>query len=229
MKTTSRRLDAMSRTVAVAILVIAMIVAFQPGGFARRTLSEWMDEAERRRIITNEWSDLASNGPALGAPRGNVATVMFVDYLCAYCRMAQDTIAEFLHLFPMAAVTVRQLPNPGSRLSRAASAFALCGHAQGQFQLVHNELIRSQDSLRHDMGVQHWAGIARHLGLDEQSVVECMQSQTTTAVLAADADLASRLSLQSTPAFVTVRVGLELGVPTLAEVSEWAYGTVDRW
>lgn len=225
---TSRLLDRMARTVAAVIMVLAIIVAFRPGGIARRTVSDWRQEAELRKIVDNEWNELAGTGPTLGAPQGDVVTVMFVDYLCGYCRMVHDTIVAFLAASPGVAVSVRQLPNPGSRLSRAASSFALCGYEQGRFELVHGELLSNDDAVGGEMSLEDWAEVARRLGLPGDAVLECMESESTNSVLTRDAALAARLSLRSTPAFLTVGAGLRRGVRSRGEMAEWAEDARDR-
>lgn len=175
-----------------------------------------------RKMVDNEWDELAGNGPTLGTPQGDVVTVMFVDYLCGYCRMVHDTIVAFLAVTPGVGVSVRQLPNPGSRLSRAASSFALCGYKHGQFELVHGELLGNEGVVGGEMSLEDWAAVARRLGLPDDAVRECMESESTNLMLARDAALAARLSLRSTPAFLTVGAGLRRGVRSMGEMAEWA-------
>ena len=187
------------------------------------TISDMSQDRDRRQIVKEEWHHIIDEGRfTLGNGSSEVAAIMFVDYTCPFCRLAQDTIAKFIQRFPNAAIVVRQLPKIGSELSRSASMAAVCAAEQQRFGALHSYLLEDAEWLAAGMSSFDWPRMARDGGFIEEEIRNCMGSGTTEVVLAEHEDLARRFSVRWTPSFVTRRGGFYRGVPSVEQMAEWS-------
>lgn len=167
------------------------------------------------------WDQIAG-GNRVGDHLNEVTAVMFVDYTCAFCRVAQDTIAEFLRRYPSAAVGIRQRPRAGSKLSRLASMLAICFSEQQRFATIHSYLLHDDEWLAvPELGLD-WDRLTEILGLSDEAMRRCMRSGSTATYVTEDEDLALRLAIRGTPAFLSPDGGVYFGVPTVRQMAEWA-------
>ena len=221
MNTRSDMVNSAVTFVTVILLALTIGVCLVPGGILRRHVDIWWLGIEQRRVIAKEWTDITT-GPRLGNVEGEVATVVFFDYTCPYCRLTGDTIAAFFSSHPNEAIVVRQLPNPGSALARSASMLAICASLQQRFATAHDYLAGQDDWIEDNLEATDWVLVGKRAGLEEGRLRDCLQSNRAEAALESDAELARRLSIRFTPAFLEPESGVYRGMPTVGKMSEWS-------
>ena len=190
MKVSTKTLDVSARSVTTVLCVIALIVLCLPGGLLRRKGSDWLLKRDQRRIVADEWHEV-TDGARVGNQGSTVIAVMFVDYTCPFCRMAQDTVTRFIERHPAASIVVRQRPKPGSHLSHSASLVASCALLQRGFPRMHRHLLEEHEWLEIAERDWDWEELGRDLGFQEDAIRECIGSNAATALLAEDQDFGS--------------------------------------
>jgi protein-disulfide isomerase len=140
--------------------------------------------------------------PALGSPTAKVVIVEFSDFQCPYCgKFARDTLpalkAQYIDTGHVQ-LAFRHLPLPMHARAKAAAGAAVCAGQQGKFFEFHDSLFREGAKFEEtDLGAH-----ADQAGLARGPFDECRNSAATLGIVDADADLASKLTLASTPAFL---------------------------
>lgn len=133
----------------------------------------------------------------VGNPKGNVTIVEFFDYQCIHCKKMSPVIDSLLKKDSDLRVVYKEFPIFG-KSSELASRAALAAGMQGKYQAMHNALI-SIDKRLNDQIVM---ATAKSLGLDMKKLKTDMQSKEVTAILDANRELAEKLHLMGTPAFI---------------------------
>jgi protein-disulfide isomerase len=136
----------------------------------------------------------------MGNPDGDITVVEFSDYNCGYCKRAHTAVAEFIEADGNIRLVVKEFPilGPGSTLSgRAALASAMQDDAEkyGPFN----------DALMRHRGAHNESTImtiAAKVGLDVEQLEADMKSPEIDKMIKRTFDLAEKLSINGTPAFV---------------------------
>jgi protein-disulfide isomerase len=180
-------------------------------------------DAEARDRETAARSAIEQLGPALtasagdpvaGNPRGDVTVVEFYDLRCPYCRRMVPVIAELLHGDRNVRLVYKDIPilGPGSMLGARAvlAAQRQNGYARLQAVIMQGSSQITEDSLRK---------AADEAGLDWARLQRDMQDPAIEARIRANLDLARKLGIDGTPAFV---VGKQLipGAVDLADLQD---------
>lgn len=161
----------------------------------RRTIRQLRDRLERD-----------PNSPVGGNPDGDVTIVEFFDYRCPYCKRVAPTVRELLERDGNIRMVYKEWPILGPDSEFAARA-ALAARKQGRYLELHERLMGSKR-----VDEESVMAAARELGLDLERLRADMRAPETEAHLAATMELANRLGITGTPAFV---VGEEL-IPGMA-------------
>jgi len=132
-----------------------------------------------------------------GNPKGNVTIVEFFDYQCIHCKKMSPIIDSLIKKDSDLRVVYKEFPIFG-KSSELASRAALAAGMQGKYKEMHNALI-SIDKRLNDQIVM---ATAKSLGLDMKKLKTDMQSKEVTAILDANRELAEKLHLMGTPAFI---------------------------
>ncbi len=180
-----------------------------------QVLREALDPARQlaSRVSDHREELLAAPGvPALGDPSGAVTVVEFFDYRCGYCKRSLEAVRAALRQAGVR-VQMREYPILGEESVQAARA-ALAAARQGAYERAHFALMAHEGGF----DAESIEGIARDLGLDVERLREDMASEGIGALIDANRELASRLGVTGTPAF------LVLG-PAGVQVSPGALGT----
>ena len=148
--------------------------------------------------------------PAEGDPSGSVTVVEFFDYGCRYCKRSMDAVRTALDQ-PGVRVELREYPILGPGSERAAR-LALAADLQGRYLEAHNALMEREGGYE---GEDLPEELASAVGLDAARLRADMASAEVAGRIAANRQLAGRLGVTGTPAF------LFLG-PTSVEVSPGA-------
>ncbi len=167
-------------------------------------------EDDRRRQAIPRLRDRLErdpNSPVGGNPGGDVTIVEFFDYRCPYCKRVAPTVRELLERDGNIRLVYKEWPILGPDSEFAARA-ALAAREQGRYPEFHDRI----------MGLKRVdeasvLAAARELGLDVARLRADMRSPETERHLAETMELAERLGITGTPAFV---VGEEL-IPGMAD------------
>lgn len=135
--------------------------------------------------------------PAEGDPSGSVTVVEFFDYACGYCKRSLDAMRTALER-PGVRVELREYPILGEGSERAARV-ALAADLQGRYLDAHKALMERVGGLEGESLPEE---LASALGLDAARLRADMASPEVTARIAANRQLAGRLGVTGTPAFL---------------------------
>lgn len=159
------------------------------------------DQADRDLVKVNA-DDLFNDGHSWvgGNPEGDITLVEFIDYRCGYCRRAYDEVEQLIEMDGNIRFIVKEFPILGEE-SELSSRFAIATHqlaGDDAYKAAHDALITFKGQVN-DTSLMR---IAESLGLDGAAVLEQMQSDAVTAVIAENHSLAQRLQISGTPSFV---------------------------
>ncbi len=132
-----------------------------------------------------------------GNPKGAVTVVEFFDYQCIHCKKMSPTIANLLKKDNNLRVIYKEFPIFG-KSSEMASRAALAAGMQGKYQAMHEALFKVEKRMDNKIVMD----TAKSLGLDISKLKTDMNSKEVTAILDANRQLAEKLHLMGTPAFI---------------------------
>ena len=135
-----------------------------------------------------------------GNPQGDITLVEFMDYRCGYCRRAFDDVNTLVKSDGNMRFVVKEFPILGEDSTRA-SRFAIATlqvAGKDAYKQVHETLMTYDGSFE----TPALGRIAGMLGIDAQPIIDHMDSDEVTAVIAANHKLAQRLQIRGTPTFV---------------------------
>ncbi|MBM3568929.1 MAG: DsbA family protein [Alphaproteobacteria bacterium] len=133
----------------------------------------------------------------IGNPKGDVTVVEFFDYRCPYCKRAHAVVEALIKAEPGVRVVLKEFPilGPGSLLAARA---AMAARKQGKYRDMHDALMASRGTID-DEAVARIAGEKK---LDLARLKRDMADPEIEAVLRRNHELARRLNISGTPAFV---------------------------
>ncbi|HVY16874.1 MAG TPA: DsbA family protein [Rhodopila sp.] len=160
------------------------------------------DEASRAAIASSRNDLVNSRDPVAGNPNGDVTIVEFFDTRCPYCRRMEPVMSDFLAQDRNVRLVFKDLPilGPGSVLGSKA---LLAAKRQGAYLKMREAVMR----LPTNTTMAQLEQTARHLGLDWPRMEKDMNDPAVQAQIDANLDLARKIGIQGTPAFV---IGTEL-------------------
>lgn len=146
-----------------------------------------------------------------GNPEGDITVIEFMDYRCGYCRKAYAEVEELVKADGNIRFILKEYPILGED-SIASSRFAIAVqqlHGADAYKKAHDALI----TLRGSPDAETLGRLATDLGLDPKPVLERMNSDEVTAVIAQNQDLGQKMSITGTPTFVIDQTLLRGYVP----------------
>lgn len=160
------------------------------GGVARAEDADGFDASATYRVPLDD-------APARGAANALVTVVEFSDFHCQFCRLANDTVAELLRIYPRDVRVVYRHslldPEDGTLAGEASMAAA----AQGRFWPFHDRLFATEGRI--DRAQVERA--AREVGLDvDRFRADLDQARFRSSVRAEDRR-AAELGVTATPVF----------------------------
>lgn len=159
------------------------------------------EEAQARAdvLIRDNADTLFNNAnlPVIGNPKGDVTVVEFVDYNCGYCKKAMDDVMTLIGEDNNIRVIMVDIPILGEASTEAAK-WALAAAKQDKYLDYHVALMDFSGRLN----AAEMAVIAARLGLDVDQLRKDKDSQAVQAQIANNIELARRLGIRGTPAFV---------------------------
>ncbi|MCY4342239.1 MAG: DsbA family protein [Gammaproteobacteria bacterium] len=169
-----------------------------------QVLREALDPARQLASRVAEHRDelLAAAGvPALGDLSGGVTVVEFFDYRCGYCKRSLGAVRGLLQADGVR-VELREFPILGEE-SEAAARAALAAARQGAYEAAHFALMAHEGAF----DAAALESILGELGLDLERLKADMASAEVGALIKANRELATRLGVTGTPAFLVLGPG----------------------
>ena len=157
-------------------------------------------QEERQRQAVTDYQAALQNDPrtpVVGNPEGDVVIVEFFDYRCGYCRRVVEDLQKVVEEDGNVRLVMKEFPILGPASIRAARA-ALASVRQGKYEAYHFALM-SQPG---DMSDGHLEKVAREVGLDVEQLKADMESEEIDDMIRSNHQLAERLGINGTPAFV---------------------------
>lgn len=146
-----------------------------------------------------------------GNPEGDITVIEFMDYRCGYCRKAYTEVEELVKADGNIRFILKEYPILGED-SMASARFAIAVqqlHGADAYKKAHDALI----TLRGSPDAETLGRLATDLGHEPQAVLDRMNSDEVTAVIAQNQDLGQKMSITGTPTFIIDQTLLRGYVP----------------
>lgn len=155
-------------------------------------------QAEAKAAIQQNAEQLFGDSMSVvGNPKGNVTLVEFFDYQCIHCKKMSPVLNELLAKDHELRVIYKEFPIFG-KSSEQASRAALAASMQNKYKEMHNALLKLDKRLNEQLIMD----AAKSLGLDIEQLKKDMGSEKVSKELKENRELAERLHLMGTPAFI---------------------------
>lgn len=157
-------------------------------------------QKQAQAAIADQASSLVNdNLTVVGNPKGKVTLIEFFDYQCIHCKKMAPVIGELIKKDADLRVVYKEFPIFG-KSSDLASRAALAAAMQGKYLALHEALLKQDKRLNEQLIMD----TAKAAGLNVAKLKTDMNSKTVTDALEANRQLAEKLHLMGTPAFIVV-------------------------
>lgn len=156
-----------------------------------------MQQQAQAAILENAAQLFTDKMTVVGNPKGSVTLVEFFDYQCIHCKKVAPVISELVKSNSNLRVIYKEFPIFGASSDQASRA-ALAAAMQNKYLAMHDALIKEEKRL--DDKIINSA--AESIGLDMAKFKADLTSKTVTDALDANRQLAEKLHLMGTPAFI---------------------------
>jgi protein-disulfide isomerase len=156
-------------------------------------------QRDRDTRVADRMDALSRNpaSPVLGNPKGDVTIIVFSDYACPYCKLAEPRLMALAAADKGVRIVMKEYPIL-TRPSMIASRMALAAHKQGKYRQFHLALMRREGALDE-------AGIvetARAAGLDVPRARRDMMAPEVSDEIIANFNLARGIRAFQTPTYI---------------------------
>ena len=156
-----------------------------------------VQQQAKAAIFENVDQLFGGNLAVVGNPKGSVTLVEFFDYQCIHCKKMAPTIAALIKKDSNLRVIYKEFPIFG-KSSELASQAALAAGMQGKYVQMHDALLNVDKHLDDKMVMD----AAKSIGLDMTKLKKDMDSKAVAELLDANRQLAEKMHLMGTPAFI---------------------------
>jgi protein-disulfide isomerase len=156
-----------------------------------------MQQQAQSAILENADQLFQGKLTTVGNPKGSVTIVEFFDYQCIHCKKMSPTIDSLIKKDSDLRVIYKEFPIFG-KSSDMASRVALAAGMQGKYLPMHEALLKIEKRLDDQLVMD----AAKSLGLNMDKLKKDMDSKEVTDILEANRQLAEKLHLMGTPAFI---------------------------
>lgn len=133
----------------------------------------------------------------VGNAKGNVTVVEFFDYQCIHCKKMAPVMDSLVKKDSDLRIIYKEFPIFG-KSSETASKAALAAGMQNKYKQMHEALLSTEKRLDDKIVMD----IAKSVGLDLKKLKTDMDSKEVSDILDANRQLAEKLHLMGTPAFI---------------------------
>lgn len=133
----------------------------------------------------------------VGNLKGSVTIVEFFDYQCIHCKKMSPTLDSLVKKDSDLRIIYKEFPIFG-KSSDFASKAALAAGMQNKYLAMHEALLKTDKRLDEQVIMD----IAKSVGLNLQKLKTDMDSKEVTEILDTNRELAEKLHLMGTPAFI---------------------------
>jgi protein-disulfide isomerase len=167
--------------------------------------SQALQQKQQQNMQQQAQSAILENAPVLfegklttvGNVKGNVTVVEFFDYQCIHCKKMSPIIDSLTKKDSGLRIVYKEFPIFG-KSSEVASRAALAAGMQGKYLAMHDALLKVEKRLDNQVVMDS----AKALGLDMKKLAKDMDSKEVTDILEGNRQLAEKLHLMGTPAFI---------------------------
>lgn len=153
---------------------------------------------EAKAVIKMNTEQLFQNTPNFsGNPKANVTIVEFFDYQCGHCKTMSKVMDGLIAKHPSLRIIYKELPILGKD-SEFASRAALAAGMQNKYSEMNRKLLAATKPYNEKIIMD----IAKSLGLNIKKLKEDMTDKKVTETIDANRNLAEKLHLMGTPAFI---------------------------
>jgi protein-disulfide isomerase len=156
-----------------------------------------VQQQAKSAILENSGQLFSGKLAVTGNPKGNVTMVEFFDYQCIHCKKMAPVVEELVKKDNNLRVIYKEFPIFGDS-SELASKVALAAGMQGKYMLMHNALLKLEQRLDDKLVMS----TAKSVGLDMAKLEKDINSKEVTDSLKENRQLAEKMHLMGTPAFV---------------------------
>ena len=169
---------------------------------AMKVLRGRQELAQRKRAsaaIADDSEALRAHpmSPVSGNAGGDVTVVEFFDYQCGYCKRSLRPVMDLLAADGQVRMVWKEFPILGP-VSRFAARAAMAADRQGRYHEFHVAVMGARGKLTEDEVIR----IATDIGLDVERLRRDMGDPAIEDYLNETAQLAKKLGIRGTPAFV---------------------------
>jgi protein-disulfide isomerase len=159
------------------------------------------EEEDKARLAgVSENKDEIFRSPAdyvAGNPEGDVTMVEFFDYNCSWCKKGMPEVMKLLEEDKGLRFVLKEFPIFGADSEYAARA-ALASKKQGKYWEFHLAMLGHEGKVTKDSVDE----IAAAQGLDVGLMKQDMESEEIAGTITRNQELAQRLAINGTPAFI---------------------------
>lgn len=158
-----------------------------------------MQKEAKSAIAQNAVQLLSGKSAVAGNPKGTVTVVEFFDYQCGHCKKMKPVMTDIIAKNPNIRVVYKEFPIFGKNSEIGARA-ALAAAMQGKYIQLHDALLQLDKSFDKKVVMD----AAKSVGLNLAKLQVDMDSKAVTDELAANRQLAEKMHLMGTPAFIVL-------------------------
>ena len=148
--------------------------------------------------LKENWDALTKGGlPDVGAKDADITVVEFFDYNCGYCKQGYEAVQQSLDNDKKIRFVFVDMPIL-SDSSRLASRYALAAQKQNKYFELHREMMKYKGP-KTDESILN---LAKTAGLDIEKLKKDLNSPDVDATIAKNLELANKLAISGTPAFI---------------------------
>jgi protein-disulfide isomerase len=167
---------------------------------ARRQAAE--ETADRNNRVAARYEALANapGSPVLGNAKGDVTIIVFFDYACPYCRVAEPRLMDLVRRDGRIRLVMKEFPILTPQ-SLPAARMALAAARQGKYEAFHRSLMTTPGQLN----VADMEAAARAQRLDMARLRRDMTGPDVNDEIIANFNLARGIRAFQTPTFIVGR------------------------
>jgi protein-disulfide isomerase len=167
--------------------------------YEEKRQADAQQEAAAALVANRAALERDSTTPVAGNPKGDVTIVEFFDYRCGYCKKVTPVVRELLKKDGNVRFVFKEFPILGPDSRKAAEA------AQAAWKIEPDKYLAFHVALMENRGNLDEArilDIAKSAGIDPGKLKTAMADPSVKAKLTANLELAQKLQIGGTPAFI---------------------------